>query len=578
MDKTANALPQGHKIGAYEIVEELGSGGFGITYKAYDHTLQTHVAIKEYLPANCAIREADTISVGPRSRIVRQDYQYGLEMFLREARTLAQFRHERIIRVIQFLEANNTAYLVMEYERGASLANKVLDQSYPTFDNRVVALLMQLLQGLGEIHRANILHRDIKPSNIYIRQDDSPVLLDFGSARFALSGKTMNLTSMVSPGYAPFEQYVSNGRQGPWTDFYGLGATLYWVVTGYKPVDATDRFEAVVNNQSDPNVPATVSAGGKFSNSLLECIDWMLEPKAQNRPKTADNIIERLQTTNSADDITVAIPNSKFISSKIYELSRLSEKKIGVFALVVIVAIIAIAALLYGQASDSNSKKDGLLAKNQANRRLNSDLPLEQKGRDGSSVFHQLPGKNFEGNQPFSASKRASLFNEHLKVGDLALSDYRLTTPAEDSAVFHYRQALKIYPGNQEAVSGLSRVVAAYISLAEQKWMRGDTSTANTYLDRASTVTPGHPDIAKARSRVAGTPPKLTSRYPNVRAAKLAYRRREISKAQYGWIKESLGRRYKRQINYLKRLYRSKKLTKRQYKLRVRRAEKEYKG
>jgi serine/threonine protein kinase len=604
MQKSINALPTGFRISSYEIVEELGSGGFGITYKAYDSQLQTHVAIKEYLPVSFAVRESDTIHVAPRSNAVARDYKYGLDMFLQEARTLARFRNERIVRVIQFMEANNTAYLVMEYERGASLAAKIHDRSYPKVENQVLNLMIQILQGLAVVHRASILHRDIKPSNIYIRQDNSPVLLDFGSARFALSEHTMSLTSIVTPGYAPFEQYFSDGKQGPWTDFYGLGATLYWVVTGKRPAEATERIIAVSGNNPDPNIPASQFARGKYSPPLLECIDWMLEPKVENRPQSADSIVERIQDRS--------IPTSRRVSrSATMPETRLAPKSIGHkrmliagLALGLLVVSLAAGLFLFNRKPESGATQP-ITPPTEPVKLQEPPPPLPRIAADPSTGQRpeprtELPSVPLPGapSMPYYPDPR---IHELLQAADQALADRRLTTPTDDSAVYYYRKVLELSPDNPEAQAGLKRVVSIYIDLADQKWRQGQTSAARQYLERAASIDPTDPDLLEAKRRMtlrrsesgtrtasrSRTPENFsesrralnpTSRYPNVRSAKLGYRSGEITKAEYARIVDIHASRYRRRISELKQLYREGKLTKIEYKQRAREAEIDYKG
>ena len=244
-EKLRNSLQAGHKLHWYEIEKVLGQGGFGITYLAYDANLDQRVAIKEYLPMELAVREGNH-SVYPASQAQDERYQWGLDRFLSEARTLAKFKHSAIVRVLSVFEENNTAYMVMEYQRGQSL-QQILERERTLSEVDLTAMVKPMLDGLESIHAAGFIHRDIKPANIFVNDEGYPVLLDFGSARQALGEHTRTLTSVVSPGYAPFEQYYSKSdRQGPWTDIYGLGATLYRCISGLQPMAAIDRSEAIL--------------------------------------------------------------------------------------------------------------------------------------------------------------------------------------------------------------------------------------------------------------------------------------------------------------------------------------------
>jgi len=232
-----NSLQPGYKLQWYEIKEILGQGGFGITYLAHDKNLDEDVAIKEFLPIEVATREGD-FSIHPLSEGHKKNYEWGLDRFIKEARTLTKFKHPSIVRVRSVFKENNTAYMVMEYEYGESL-QEILTRRKKLDEAELINIIIPLLGGLEIVHETGFIHRDIKPANIFIRKGGSPLLLDFGSARQALGEETKTLTSLVSPGYAPFEQYYSKSdEQGPFTDIYGLGATLYRAVTGVGPMDA----------------------------------------------------------------------------------------------------------------------------------------------------------------------------------------------------------------------------------------------------------------------------------------------------------------------------------------------------
>jgi serine/threonine protein kinase len=284
MGESRNTLPEGFRLHWYEMIRVLGQGGFGITYLAKDTNLDQLVAVKEYLPVDMAIREGDW-SVQPFTGERGDNYRWGLERFISEAQTLAKFKHDNIVRVLSVFTENNTAYMVMEYEAGMGFDEK-LKQSKKINENEVKGILFPLLDGLEYIHAAGFIHRDIKPPNIYVRKDDSPVLLDFGSARQSLGIQTRTLTTMVSPGYAPFEQYVSKSdKQGPWTDIYGLAATLYRAVTGIAPPNAVDRSEALLHAEKDIYVPASDICAGVYAEEILQAIDHGMAFKTNDRPQ-----------------------------------------------------------------------------------------------------------------------------------------------------------------------------------------------------------------------------------------------------------------------------------------------------
>jgi DNA segregation ATPase FtsK/SpoIIIE-like protein len=274
------ALPSGFVLGKYQLQSVLGQGGFGITYKAWDAALNRAVAIKEYLPSDVAVR-LDGTTVSAKSRNDQESFEWGLQRFLEEARALARFEDApSVVRVHDYLQANGTAYMVMALVEGTSL-HAIYRQEAPLSEARLKAIALPLLDGLQHVHRAGFLHRDIKPSNILIRDSGEPVLIDFGAARQALGGKSRSLTSIFTPGYAPFEQYSSSGKQGPWTDIYALAATLYHGIAGKPPPSAADRIP------QDAMVPAATLGAGRYSKSFLAAIDHGLAVFEADRPADA---------------------------------------------------------------------------------------------------------------------------------------------------------------------------------------------------------------------------------------------------------------------------------------------------
>jgi len=286
MAEAAHALPAGYALHEYRIDKVLGAGGFGLTYLATDANLNLKVAVKEYLPSDFASRSEDS-TVQPRSEDTTESFQWGLRRFMDEAKTLASFRHPNIVRVMRFFEANQTGYMVMEFVEGKPLSDWIATHR-PVPQPALLALVAPLLDGLEMIHKAGYLHRDIKPANIFMRDDGSPVLIDFGSAR-QLAGGNQELTAVVSPGYAPLEQYHAHGKQGPWSDLYAFGGVLYWMVTGSKPVEAAARV------RKDVQPPAVQLGDGKgYTREFLETVDWALAPNEDERPQSVMEFRRRL--------------------------------------------------------------------------------------------------------------------------------------------------------------------------------------------------------------------------------------------------------------------------------------------
>jgi serine/threonine protein kinase len=262
----------------YRLESVLGAGAFGITYLARDSHLDKQVAIKEYLPTELAVRALDG-SVVPVTTDHGYSYQWGLDCFIQEARTLARFSHPNIVRVSRCFEANGTGYMVMDYEQGASLA-RLLREDPPPDEPRLRALLLPLLDGLDAVHAAGFLHHDIKPANVFVRGNGVPVLLDFGAARQALGGATKSPTSVLTPGYASREQYSSDTPKGPWSDIYALAGVAYRALLGEDPPDAVSR-------RRQDAVPGKLAAlRGRVSDAFIGAVEWGLALDETQRPRS----------------------------------------------------------------------------------------------------------------------------------------------------------------------------------------------------------------------------------------------------------------------------------------------------
>ena len=329
--------------GSYRIARVVGSGGFGITYEAEDINLGTMVAIKEYYPFDFGDRDR-TMSVRPKSDRHKQTFEWGRSNFLQEARTLARFEHPSIVRVTRVFEANSTAYMVMRFEQGQSFEEWLRGLGRPPTQEELDFVIAPLLDALQMMHAANFLHRDIAPDNIIIRTDGTPVLLDFGAARRAVAEMSRSLTGIVKAGYSPHEQYTSDGRlQGPWSDLYAFGGTLYRAVTGKAPEEATLRFD------EDHMAPAAQAAKGKYRRDFLAAIDTCLKVRHSERPRSVAQLRPMLLGVKSQPKGT------ERLIEPTYKLPRESPPSAGVSALrqvarrwPAIAAAVAVVAGAYG--------------------------------------------------------------------------------------------------------------------------------------------------------------------------------------------------------------------------------------
>jgi serine/threonine protein kinase len=279
MQDTQNrSLPSGYQLLDYRIDGVLGGGGFSFVYLARDREGST-VAIKEYLPVLLALREEGG-RVAPSSPDNLAGFRHGLKCFFEEGRALARIEHSNIVRVVNFFRANDTVYMVMRYERGKSLQDHIRVRKKPLNEVFVRGLFSEMLNGLREVHTHKLLHLDIKPANIHIRLDGSPVLLDFGSARQTLSEADPTLSPSYTPGFASPEQYLDHRMLGPWSDVYGVGASMYACLIRAAPVAADLR------SKQDTLLPAAKAGQGIYSDRLLEIIDWCMQLDPLKRPQS----------------------------------------------------------------------------------------------------------------------------------------------------------------------------------------------------------------------------------------------------------------------------------------------------
>ena len=284
------ALPAGTRVAEFEVRRLLGSGGFGIVYLAWDHALEREVALKEYMPGTLAGRGAG-LQVSVRSASTADTFALGLRSFINEARLLARFDHPSLVKVYRFWEDNGTAYMVMPHYAGRTLRQVRQGMVVPPGEAACRRVLDALLSALETLHREGVFHRDIAPDNILLGDDGVPVLLDFGAARRVLSDRTQALTSIMKPHYAPLEQYADANamRQGPWTDLYALGGTMYFLLVGKEPLAAASR--ALHDDQPRLAEVRPRDCGAGF----LAAIDWMLALKPPERPQSVHMLRDVLE-------------------------------------------------------------------------------------------------------------------------------------------------------------------------------------------------------------------------------------------------------------------------------------------
>ncbi len=333
-----HALKNGIVLNNYIIIKILGAGGFGITYLAKDKQLGMEVVIKEYFPSDLAIRKDDSTIISKSSN-TENDFKKGMQRFEEEAQTLAKFNHPSIVKILGYFEANNTAYFVMEYEEGIDLAQYMKQKSESFTQDEIITIIMPILEGLKEVHSHHYLHRDIKPGNILLRTNKPPVLIDFGASKLAIGEESKSITSMLTEGYAPLEQYNTDiKQQGAFTDIYAIAAVIYKMITGEVPPSAQTRSYDLLQDGKDPFKALSLMKlpKSKYDISFLAAIDRALSIKAKDRTQTISefqkDIVGELYKAknNTGKYITIVILLLTLIFSGYFYIQQSNEESLEV--------------------------------------------------------------------------------------------------------------------------------------------------------------------------------------------------------------------------------------------------------
>jgi serine/threonine protein kinase len=293
MKRLNHTLPKGYELNGYRIEKTIGGGGFSLVYLATALGTDKKVVIKEYLPSTQSRRLEDS-RVEPLNEEFANAYRQGIKRFFDEASALAKVNHPNIVRVENFFRANNTVYMVMRHEQGKDLRWYIKSKSGNLSEKFIRTVFPKLLLGLRELHNNRLLHLDIKPANIFLRPGGKPLLLDFGAAQGSIVGNKPVGPYTLTMGFAPIEQHMS-GHLGPWTDMYAIGASMWSCISGRPPPPATDR--AI----KDSYKPATRTYARRYSNQLLEAIDWCLQMNQLERPQNVQALLDFLNAPLPAE-------------------------------------------------------------------------------------------------------------------------------------------------------------------------------------------------------------------------------------------------------------------------------------
>ena len=511
-----HALPPGTRFEEYRLDAVLGAGGFGITYRAYDANLDKFVAIKEYLPGEFATRTAAS-TVVPHSNTDAQDYHWGLTRFLDEARTLARFDHPHLNKVHRFFESNGTAYMVLEYIQGETLADRLSREPHLEED-ALQRLLDEVLSGLAVMHEAGYVHRDIKPDNLMLREEDgSAVVLDFGAARQAVGQRSKPITSILTPGYAPIEQYDSKADDvGPWSDIYALGMVAYRCISGLGDSELPDAVARMLAHTKGGTtlLPAVEAGKGRYSPKLLEAIDWAMAVDEEARPQSVDAWRQALAGGSRRKSSPKSVRKPAAQPARGTTTARTGMSWSSIALTLVIVALVGAGGWwgwqtypeLFGQGGGDTSK----MAEQGVPADMPGETPQETETRETGKALASTEQTPPPVNQAIeqSTSKEPALSAEEAEVvrllaaAEADLKARRLTSPVGNNAWEKYQQVLRLSPAHLEATAGVERLIGSYMELFGAAVEQEEFEQAATYLSRIRDLHPDSPALLTGQKQL----------------------------------------------------------------------------
>ncbi len=364
------ALPLGTQLdNRYILGKVLGSGGFGITYLAYDKRLDVAVAIKEYLPKSLAMRDMTTQTIKPHSHKTEDQFQHHMSKFMEEARAIAKFNNEPgIVSVQDVIELNQTVYIIMHYINGITLEEYVEQEGGRLDFEKTMQIMSGVMVSLNKVHQENLIHRDISPDNIYITKDQQVKLLDFGAARYVVTEESQSLSIILKPGFAPVEQYSTKGKQGPWTDVYAVSASLYWMLTGIKPQNSMDRL---MDDELKPLSQCEVGVT-PYVSSIIEKGMAIL---ANDRIQSIELLLSYLE--NSEEDKTVLLEGISPINEKKVRIEKKDKSRrpwlIPSLAIMVCCCLIFL-GFVFGQSRAGSELSEGVKVSDNQSESLQNDI------------------------------------------------------------------------------------------------------------------------------------------------------------------------------------------------------------
>ena len=552
-------LPAGTQIGVYEIKDAVKMGAFDIVYRAWNHHLKEGVKIQEYFPRDFAMRTSDGLGVEPKSATDKENFEYGLKAFLHQAEVLTQIEHPHLEVAENVLQFNGTAYLMMRIRKGISLS-RLMQSTAALAETELKFILVSILTALQKIHEHKIVHGGIQPAAIVLNQEGEPLLIDFAAARLAIAERAALLADELAAGYAPVEQYEAAEKAGPATDFYALGATMYYCITHQQPVVAQSRRMILSTGGPDPMALPAESGDTRYSAEFLKTINWMLQPEYDHRPQSASEILTLLESQHASKQ-------AKPLTSRQADTdtAKRNKKPLWIGATAGIVALVA-AALWFNEKKPAEISNDpsgtvtaqpslphhsaksavtvepetkadqsatatvtesnvassserisaaaqetvGEAEKQLAERESTPTSSLANEPESGSEQLAILDqsailDESIQSKQSNSSqqSTDTDLIKKHLATAGKAMKAGRLTTPLKDNAYTYYQMVLRLEPDNAEALAGLQKIVDRYIQFIGKARAEGRFYDAKLYLKRAESVMPGDPKLQSIRAELA---------------------------------------------------------------------------
>ena len=388
----------------YKIERVLGEGGFGITYLAQDLNLEQKVVIKEFFPQSISRREESSHSITPFGE-GKNIFSHLIDRFMEEAKLLAKLKHPNIVRVTSLFKGNNTVYFVMEYEEGETLSNYL--KRYPILKEKdIIKIIMPIIEGIKYTHSRGILHRDIAPDNIFLKKNAMPMLIDFGSARNAIANESQTLSAIAKDGYSPPEQYTENKEQTPATDVYSLGAVIFKMITGKKPLNSTQRQIEIFDGEEDIVTKELLQNKGKYSNKLIEATIKALQISQKNRFDTVDKLQVALIKEKEVKKEKIKRKTIRKKENKKEEIKTKIIKEKGLFpknkfipSPFSILAIIFISLLLFSSIENRELKKEKeriSLEKKEERKRLELEQKRLKEKKERLALQKEEERKKFE--------------------------------------------------------------------------------------------------------------------------------------------------------------------------------------